>query len=97
MVLDHVHRSRLVVSTAFTEQARQPLVTLTCGSEDFSVGLTPQQARELAAELTQAAEATINEGFMLSYLQGFLGLEPKDAAEALDQGRVYRERAYGGR
>lgn len=95
MVVDYRGHNQLVVSTAFMVHSDMPRIMLACGSQEFAVELTPEQAQALAGELVQAAEAAVAESFMVNYLQNYLGLEPKDVAAALEQGRMYKERVYG--
>lgn len=79
----------LVVTSTMTEQGL-PMVALTCAEQEFQVVLTPGLAQRLSWQLAAAGEVSLVESYLLNYLRYHLGLEPKNAYEALDDFRAWR-------
>lgn len=85
--------SDVLVRSLYGAKTKQPLVSLHW--QDTAVQLTPAQAREMAGNLVQAAEASEQDAFLFEWSQAAVGCDEQAAArliEAFRSWRIARER-----
>lgn len=81
-----------MVTTGFGARERQPYVQVLIEAVDWMTQMPPAKARELAANLTEAAEAAEGDGFLVSYMQHVVGVDDdRVIANVLSEFREYRE------
>jgi hypothetical protein len=87
-------RSKLFwVRSMYGAQTRQPIVVLTLPGGEM-VQMVPEDARALALNLLQGAEAAEQDAFLVEASQEILGFEPELAVQFLAAFRAWR--AKGG-
>lgn len=80
------------VTTGFGANTEQPYVQILIEAADWMTQMPPEAARELAANLTQAAEAAEGDGFLMSFFKERLGVtDTNQLAGVLIAFREYRD------
>ena len=80
------------VSTGFGHRTRQPYVQVLIEAADFMTQMAPADARALAINLLQAAEAAEGDAFLISFLRRKVGANDEAVAGILQEFRNWRER-----
>lgn len=80
------------VSTGFGHRTRQPYVQVLIKAADFMTQMAPADARALAINLLQAAEAAEGDAFLISFLRRKVGANDEAVAGILQEFRNWRER-----
>jgi hypothetical protein len=81
--------STVHVHSGYGAQSRKPFVGLSFGHA--SVQMAPNEAREIARHLLEAAEAAEGDGFLVEFVSETGGMELDEAANILFKFRDYRE------
>jgi hypothetical protein len=71
----------------------QPFVQLIL-NEQIIGQMTPEEARDHARAITEAAEAAEQDAFMMQFLQEKIGLPFESAGQVLVEFRAYRRRTF---
>lgn len=79
------------VSVGFGARTQQPYVQVLIESADFMTQMKPDDARALALNLLQAAEASEADGFLVSFLRKRVGATEGAVASVLEDFRKWRE------
>ena len=83
-----------MVSSGFGHRERAPYVQVLIEAADWMTQMPPAKARELAANLLEAAEAAEGDGFLMTFLGERIGVQDERAlATVLMDFRAYREQA----
>jgi hypothetical protein len=83
-----------MVTSGFGHRERAPYVQVLIEAADWMTQMPPAKARELAANLWEAAEAAEGDGFLMGYMAERIGVEDNRAlATVLMDFREYREKA----
>jgi hypothetical protein len=83
---------RIEVSTIFGARARKPIVVITwpkVARERGDVQLSVEEARELAANIVQAAESAIQDAFLMDFAKS-MDLDEHGQAQMLTMFRTMR-------
>ena len=80
----------LWASSGYGANTRQPFVTIHW--KDVVVQCSPDEARQFASAIIQAAEAAEQDGFMVEFTKESVGFDDAAAAAFLDQYRQWREK-----
>jgi len=80
------------VSTGFGHRTQQPYVQVLIEAADFMTQMAPADARALAINLLQAAEAAEGDAFLISFLRRKVGANDEAVAGILQEFRNWRER-----
>lgn len=81
-----------MVTTGFGARERQPYVQVLIEAADFMTQMSPAKARELAANLIEAAEAAEGDGFLVGFMTERVGVDDDRAiVSVLSDFREYRE------
>lgn len=80
------------VSTGFGHRTQQPYVQVLIEAADFMTQMAPADARALAINLLQAAEAAEGDAFLISFLRQKVGAKDEAVAGILQDFRDWRER-----
>lgn len=81
---------RITVNSMVSSKTQEPFVTVYLAGTD-AAQLTPAQAREVAGNLIEAAEASEQDAFIIDFGLKKLDLDLPRAAALLDQYRTWRE------
>lgn len=82
----------LNVTSGFGHNTRQPFVQLVIPRADWMTQMSPANARELAFNILQAADAAESDGFWVTFLQETVGVEDMRAiASILADFRTWRD------
>lgn len=80
------------VSSGFGHRTRQGYVQVLIEAADWTTQMTPDNARELAANLLQCAEAAEVDAFLMTFMRERVGAPDEQAAQILVEFREWRER-----
>lgn len=81
------------VTSGFGANLRQPYVQVLIEAADFMTQMPPETARELALNLLTAAEAAEGDGFLMTFMQEYVGVTEVDQqAHMLHYFREYRDK-----
>lgn len=80
-----------MVTTGYGWKHRQPFVNVTVGAKDFHVQMSPAEARDLALNLLESAEAAEQDAFLFEWAQKEVGVDDAGAATLLAEFRKWRE------
>jgi len=83
--------SAITSSSGYGYNTKQPFVNLLVGDRK-PIQLSPDQARSVARQLTEAAEAAEQDAFLVSFFQKSVGMDERQVAGILMQFRAFRER-----
>lgn len=88
----------IFVQSGFGHNTQQPFVEVVIHAADWSTQMSPANARELAFNLLQCADAAESDGFLVGFLRQRIGVDNMRAvAGVLVEFRDYRaEYARGG-
>jgi len=78
------------VTSGFGRNTQTPFVTVAISSP--AVQMPASQARQIALQILEAADAAESDGFILSWIAGRAALSEQQAATLLGDFRAYRER-----
>ena len=81
------------VETIFGHNTRQPLVRISYGPVGFTrqiAVISPEEASELAMNLLQAGQASLMDGFFISFLEQRVGVGEIEVAGLLREFRDWR-------
>jgi hypothetical protein len=84
----------LWVKSMYGANTRKGLVELQVGKEHRT--LTPDEARDLAANLVAGAAAAEADEYLMHFAREHIGLPSHQAAQILHDFRAYREKDKGG-
>ena len=84
--------TEVYVSSLYGRNSQQPLVTLGWG-DLMPRQMSPDEAREIARMLLEAAEAADQDGFIVDFAQRGLGQTEETAVHMLAAFRGWREQA----
>lgn len=84
-----------LVTSGYGWKHRQPFISVTVGAKDFHVQMSTDEARDLAMNLIQAAEAAEQDAFLFEWAQREVGVNDKQAAGLLSEFRKWREERLG--
>jgi hypothetical protein len=80
------------VSSGYGRKTRAPFVTLALPPDVSTVQLPPDQARQIAMQLLEAAEASHSDAFLAGYLRTKVGLEDiEKIAMVIEDARAFRD------
>lgn len=82
---------QILVSTLFGRDNREPLVEVRLPGPEPRVQLRPAEARALALNILQAAEAAIGDGFVFTFARTRLDCSDAEAAGLMVALRGYRQ------
>ncbi len=79
-------------SSGFGHNTQAPYVQVLIKAADWMTQMSPADARRVAINLLQCADAAESDGFLIGFLQGIIGVEDMRAVVSLlVQFREYRE------
>lgn len=88
----------IFVQSGFGHNTQQPFVELVIHAADWSTQMSPGEARDLAFNLLQCADAAEGDGFLMSFMDKAIGVaDRRMQASLLVQFREYREAQRKGR
>lgn len=79
----------IYVASMYGHNTKQALVSLKV--KDVAVQMLVEDARKLAHDLLDACEAAAQDGFVVEFMQGRVGLSEAQAAQILKDFREWRE------
>lgn len=79
------------VTSNFGHRTQKPFVMVTVGEQDFMAQMSPDEARDLAMNLLQCAEASENDAFLVTFLRKRVGADDRAIAGVLQEYRQWRE------
>jgi hypothetical protein len=86
--------TEFMITSGFGHNTRRPFVQMVIQRADWMTQMSPEEARELAFNLLQAADGAESDGFLVSFLQERIGVESMNAiASILVDFREYREKS----
>lgn len=86
-----------MITAGFGARERQPYVEVLIEAANWMTQMSPATARELAANLWEAAERAEGDGFLVTYIQQRVGVvDDRAIAAVLSEFREYREAQRGG-
>lgn len=77
------------ITSGYGANTREPYIEVQL--EDAKIQMPPEDARRLALNLLQAAEAALSDAFLVEFMQAEIGLERPQAANILVKYREWRE------
>lgn len=83
------------VTSGVGARTGQPIVTVAIRTSDFTVTISPEDARALAINLLECAASSETDAWLVAYLRG-QGLNDKGVAAALVALRQYKMAREGG-
>ena len=83
---------RIEVQSGFGANTREPFVTLTLPDGRDRIQMRAHEARDLAVNILQGAEAALTDGLVVEFFRGKVGLGMPEVAGILSQLRAYRVR-----
>ena len=82
----------IFVQSGFGHNTQLPFVEVVIHAADWSTQMSPAEARDLAFNLLQCADAAEGDGFLMSFMEKAIGVEdPRMLASLLVQFREYRD------
>ena len=82
----------IFVQSGFGHNTQQPFVEVVIHAADWSTQMSPEDARNLAFNLLQCADAAEGDGFLVNFLRKTVGVDdPRAVASLLVKFREYRE------
>lgn len=81
--------STINVTTGYGYKSKEPYVEVNVPKK--RIQMTPENARDLALNLLQAAEAAYSDAFLIEFLTDAIGSDPAQAAILLGEFRKWRE------
>jgi hypothetical protein len=81
----------ILVSSGYGGNTRKPFVMMQAPEIDRPLQMSPTEARDLAANLLQAAEGTDSDAFLFEFLSKELGQPDPICAQLLLEFRKWRE------
>ena len=87
---DTLQSQDVCVESLFGFHTRQPLVQMRLGVE--RVQMSPQEAREIAASLLEAAECAQTDAFLFEFMGVRIGSTVEAAAGVLKEFRAWRDK-----
>jgi len=82
----------ILVSSGYGGNTRKPFVMMEAEALDRPMQLSPAEARDLALNLLQAADAAEGDAFLVEFFRKELGQDDKVAASILHQYREFRKK-----
>lgn len=79
------------VSSGFGHNTQRPFVQVVIDALDASAQMSPAEARSLALNLLEAAEAAESDAFLVTFLRDTIGAEDRSIASILTDFRQWRE------
>jgi hypothetical protein len=81
------------VSSGYGRNTRAPFVTLALPPDVTTVQLPPEQARQVAMQLVEAAEASHSDAFLAGFLRERIGVtDDGKIAMVIEEAREFRDR-----
>lgn len=80
------------VSSGFGARTREGYVQLIIEAADFMTQMSPDNARELAINLLQCAEAAEGDAFLMTFMREQVKVSDEQAVQILIEFRQWRER-----
>lgn len=77
------------VTSGYGHNTKEPFVEI--NAPQLRIQMSPENARDLALNLLQAAEAAYSDGFLIEFLTDAIGSDPAQAAMLLGEFRKWRE------
>jgi hypothetical protein len=90
--IEEPREQKIGVESIFGAKTRQPLVTITLPGGQDRVTIHPDEARDLALNLLQAAEGALSDGFLMDFFTRELDLDLPQSAAMMVKFRGYRTR-----
>jgi hypothetical protein len=81
------------VSSGFGHRTQAPFVQVLIEAADFMTQMSPGDARALAMNLLNAADAAESDGFLISFMREKIGAADYQIAGVLEDFRKWREKA----
>lgn len=81
---------QLIVSSLVSAQTGEPKIDLVDPEKEWRAQLSVGEARVLAINILQATEAGLADGFLHGWVTRMLEATPSQAAQILNEFRVYR-------
>lgn len=78
------------VTSNFGHRTQKPFVMVTVGEQDFMAQMSPDEARSLAMNLLQCAEASENDAFLVTFLRKRVKANDQAIASILEEYRKFR-------
>jgi hypothetical protein len=81
------------VETIFGAKTRQPLIRISYGIVGFTKEIaiiSPENANELAMNLLQAAQASLTDAFLISFMEQRANADPQETLQLLRMFRDWR-------
>lgn len=82
----------IVCTSGFGHRTRQPYVQMLCQAKDFITQMSPADARNLAMNLLQCAEAADGDAFLMTFAMERAGLDEKRAVQIMFDFREWRRK-----
>jgi mitochondrial fission protein ELM1 len=79
------------VTSGYGANTQQPFVAITVGAKDFHTQMSPEQAIEIAHNLLHAAESSLTDAFLVTFLRDRVGSEMPQVVGLLNEFRQWRE------
>ena len=76
----------------YGHRTQKPFVAVTVQSKEFFVQMSPDDARALAHNLLECAEAADSDAFLMSFMKRKIGIDQKSLAGILLQFRNWRDK-----
>jgi hypothetical protein len=85
--------TEFMITSGFGHNTRRPFVQMVIQRADWMTQMSPEEARELAFNLLQAADGAEGDGFLVMFLRESVGVESMNAiATLLAEFREYRDK-----
>lgn len=82
---------KIFVTSGYGHNTRQPFVQMSADAMEKPIQLSPEDARDLASNLLQAAEASEQDAFIFEFHSSFVGGDERVGANMLVQFRKWRD------
>lgn len=79
------------VTSGFGGRTQKPFVQVLIEAADWSCQMSPSEARDLAHNLLECADAAESDGFLVTFLRKKVGLRDQQIASVLIDFRKWRE------